>query len=71
MLSLDALNKYFGKLTDVIRSRYLIAYQPAKFSPDGRYRSIRVGAVKDGTRFKVHVRKGYYTRTAPNRVTLG
>jgi Ca-activated chloride channel family protein len=63
--NLGALDKYLTKLPDVIRTRYFVAYRPAAFRPDGKYRTIQVTASKDGKRFKVHVRKGYYARLAP------
>ena len=65
--SLNALDRYLAKLPEVIRSRYLIAYRPANFAPNGKYRSIRVVAEKDGRRLHVTTRKGYYARlTAGN-----
>ncbi len=68
--SLSALDKYLSRLPDVIRSRYLVAYRPSGFAPDGKYRTIRVIAAKDGKRLKVHVRRGYYTRLAPNPISV-
>lgn len=62
--SLNALDHYLAKLPDVIRSRYLIAYKPADFAPNGKYRSIRVIAEKDGKRLHVTARKGYYARAS-------
>lgn len=60
--NLHALDQYLSQLPDVIRSRYLIAYRPADFSPNGKYRTIRVVATKNGKHLKVHARKGYYAR---------
>jgi Ca-activated chloride channel homolog len=62
------LSRSFDKLRDLIRSRYFIAYKPANFQADGRYRTIHVSATKDGQRLKVQARKGYYARleTRPN-----
>jgi VWFA-related protein len=60
------------KLGDLIRSRYLVAYSPAGFVPNGTYRTIRISAEKDGKRLRVHARKGYYARLeapAPQRRT--
>ncbi len=57
-----ALSKSLDKLQDLIRSRYLIAYKPAGFEPDGKYRSITITAEKDGKRLQVHARKGYFAR---------
>lgn len=57
---LRTLNKTFDKLRDVIRSRYLVAYRPADFQNDGRFRRITIIASKNGRRMKVHARDGYY-----------
>ena len=54
------LNKTFEKLRKVIRSRYLVAYKPANFLADGKFRPIIIVAKKDGRSLKVHARKGYY-----------
>ena len=56
------LGRSFDKLRDQIRSRYLIAYRPADFEPDGRYRSITIVAAKNGKHLQVHARKGYHAR---------
>ncbi|HKU24327.1 MAG TPA: VWA domain-containing protein, partial [Candidatus Sulfotelmatobacter sp.] len=61
--SLRALDSYLDELPQTIRSRYLIAYRPADFKPDGRFRPVRVTAAKDGKRLRVQVRKGYYSRS--------
>lgn len=64
---ISTLDKSLDKLRDLIRSRYLVAYKPADFTPDGKYRAIRLTAEKDGKRLQVHVRKGYFARVAsPN-----
>jgi VWFA-related protein len=49
-------------LQEVIRGRYLIAYKPAEFQHDGRYRQISLTAARSGHKLKVYSRKGYYTR---------
>ena len=56
------LSKSLDRLHDLIRSRYLIAYKPAEFQADGKYRSITTTAEKDGKRLQVHARKGYFAR---------
>jgi Ca-activated chloride channel family protein len=56
------LAKTLDKLGDLIRSRYLVAYSPADFVPNGSYRTIRISAEKNGKRLQVHARKGYYAR---------
>ncbi len=65
---MSTLGKSFDKLRDQIRSRYLIAYKPADFELNGKYRSITIIAEKNGRRLQVHARKGYHARleaTAP------
>ena len=61
------LGRSFDKLRDLIRSRYFIAYKPADFLPDGRYRTISITAEKNGKKLQVRSRKGYHARleTAP------
>ena len=59
---LQSLGRSFDKLRDEIRSRYLIAYKPAGFEPDGKYRTIAIFAEKNGKRLQVHARKGYHAR---------
>jgi VWFA-related protein len=61
---LQALDLYLNQLPQAIRSRYLIAYRPADFKPDGRFRPVRLMAAKNGKRLRVQVRKGYYARMA-------
>ena len=57
-----ALGGTFDKLRDNIRSRYLLAYRPAAFMPNGRYHTISIVAQKDGAHLQVHARKGYRAR---------
>jgi Ca-activated chloride channel homolog len=59
--------KSLEKLRELIRSRYLLAYKPADFVPDGKYRPVHVVAERDGKHLQVHVRKGYYARVAAQR----
>ena len=59
-----SFEKSLEKLRDLIRSRYLIAYKPAAFAANGKYRPVHVIAIRDGKRMQVHVRKGYYARLA-------
>jgi VWFA-related protein len=54
-------SKSLAELQQVIRSRYLISYRPALFTPDGHYRSIAIVAQKSGRKLKVNARKGYYS----------
>ena len=64
---ISTLDKSLDRIRELIRSRYLVAYKPADFTPDGKYRSIRLTAEKNGKRLQVHVRKGYFARLAsPN-----
>jgi Ca-activated chloride channel homolog len=64
---LVTFEKSLDKLRELIRNRYLLAYKPADFSPDGKYRPIHVVAERDGKHLQVHVRKGYYARLAAQR----
>lgn len=56
------LGRSFDKLRDQIRSRYVVAYKPADFEANGKYRTITILAVKNGKRLQVHARKGYHAR---------
>jgi VWFA-related protein len=56
------VDKNIDALATTIRNRYEIAYKPAEFVPDGKYRSVRVQASKNGKRLHVRVRNGYYAR---------
>jgi VWFA-related protein len=60
---MTTLGKSFDKLRDQVRSRYLIAYKPADFEPNGKYRTISIVAEKDGKHLQVHARKGYHARS--------
>lgn len=59
---MPSLGKAFDKLRDSIRSRYFIAYMPADFQPNGRYRTIRITARKNGQTLRVRAREGYHAR---------
>lgn len=54
------LGQKFAQLQQILRGRYLIAYRPAGFERDGRYRSIDIQARKGGRKLLVFARKGYY-----------
>ena len=58
--SVHRLSRSLADLQQVIRSRYLISYKPAKFKRDGQYRSINITAEKDGHKLRVYARKGYF-----------
>jgi Ca-activated chloride channel family protein len=60
-----SVSKAFRKLHDLIRSRYLVAYKPADFVPNGKYRTITITVKKNGKPLQVRARKGYYTRLEP------
>jgi VWFA-related protein len=59
---LSLLGKKFDKLRDIIRNRYLIAYRPADFQPDGHYRKIAITVTQGGRQLAVRARRGYYAR---------
>jgi VWFA-related protein len=52
----------FSDIQDELRSQYAVAYRPADFENDGRFRSIEI---KSETRknLKIRARKGYYAPT--------
>jgi Ca-activated chloride channel homolog len=58
--SVDRLNKSLGALQQVLRSRYLVSYKPARFERNGQYRAIDITAEKDGRKLRVYARKGYF-----------
>ncbi|HEX6802698.1 MAG TPA: VWA domain-containing protein [Terriglobales bacterium] len=56
------LDSTLGSIQELIRSRYLISYKPADFTPDGSYRRIEISASRSGHKLRVYARRGYYTR---------
>jgi VWFA-related protein len=48
----------FLSIQEELRSQYAVAYRPANFAADGRYRTIEILAQEKG--LKVRTRKGYY-----------
>ena len=54
----SAMAKAFDQLTSQLRSYYLVAYHPARFSRDGSYRTIQLKTKRHGV--KVLCRRGYY-----------
>lgn len=48
----------FLSIQEELRSQYAVAYKPANFAADGRYRTIEILAQNRG--LKVRTRKGYY-----------
>jgi len=48
----------FLSIQEELRSQYAVAYKPANFSADGRYRTIEILAQDKG--YKVRTRRGYY-----------
>jgi len=56
--------KAFAKIGTELRSRYAVSYKPADFTPDGRYRKIKIEGRKSGEKLEIRARKGYYARAA-------
>jgi Ca-activated chloride channel family protein len=52
----------FMEIQDELRSQYQVAYKPADFLADGRYRTIQILAKSD-KKLKVRARTGYYAPT--------
>jgi VWFA-related protein len=48
----------FSEIQEELRSQYALAYKPADFNSDGRYRSIEISARNN--KLKVRSRKGYF-----------
>jgi VWFA-related protein len=58
------ITKAFEKIAEELRSRYVVSYRPADFSDNGRFRTINIGARRDGRKLHVRARKGYYARSS-------
>lgn len=58
-----------AQIAEELHSRYAIAYRPADFNMDGRYRRVRITAQQRGKKIKIHGRNGYYAGTPTNVVT--
>ncbi len=59
---IEDVSNAFAEIQDELRSQYAVAYKPANFESNGRYRSIEILA--DNKKYRVRARKGYY---APSR----
>ena len=55
---IEDVANYFTEIQDELRSQYAIAYKPAAFAFDGRFRTIQISTLDK--KFKVRSRKGYY-----------
>ena len=55
---IEDVSNAFSEISDELRSQYAVAYKPADFLPNGKYRSIEILA--DNKKYKVRARKGYY-----------
>ena len=58
---IEDVSKAFAEIQDELRSQYAVAYKPADFQADGRYRSIEI--VADNKKYHVRARKGYFAPT--------
>jgi VWFA-related protein len=59
------LAKSFSKISEELRSRYSLSYVPSDFTPDGRFRKIKLEARFAGRKVTVRVRPGYYASIPP------
>jgi VWFA-related protein len=50
--------KAFRQVEEALRSQYVLAYKPAQFQPDGKYRPIALSARE--SKFKIECRRGYF-----------
>ncbi|MCU1308601.1 MAG: von Willebrand factor, type, partial [Acidobacteriaceae bacterium] len=48
----------FSEIQEELRSQYALAYKPADFTADGRYRSIDISSRNN--KLRVRSRKGYF-----------
>ncbi len=65
------LKRGLADLQEVIRSRYLISYKPARFELDGHYRKIEVTTRRSGRKLRLYARKGYVGQVrSPGEETL-
>lgn len=55
---IEDVANYFSEIQDELRSQYAIAYKPAAFAFDGRFRAIDISTLDK--KFRVRSRKGYY-----------
>ncbi len=60
---LQDVSDSFTEIQDELRSQYAVAYKPADFAADGRFRTINIDATKNKN-LKVRARKGYYAPKA-------
>lgn len=67
--SRNALGPALAQIAEELHSRYAIAYRPADFNLDGRYRRVRITARQRGKKLKIYGRNGYYAGTPTNMVT--
>ena len=58
---IEDVSNAFAEIQDELRSQYAVAYKPADFQPNGRYRTIDITA--DNKKYHVRARKGYYAPT--------
>ena len=57
---LGDINRRLADLQQVLRGRYLVYYTPSSGQTDGRFHAVDIKAEKEGHKFKVYARKGYY-----------
>jgi len=58
---IEDVSNAFAEIQDELRSQYAVAYKPADFQADGRYRAIDIAS--DNKKYHVRARKGYYAPT--------
>jgi Ca-activated chloride channel family protein len=55
---IEDVSNSFAEIQDELRSQYAMAYKPANFAADGRYRSIDITA--ENKKYHVRARRGYF-----------
>ena len=61
--SLSQLDNAFHKISDELRTQYLLAYYPSRRLSSSEFRRVQINlsSIPDGADYKVHHRTGYYS----------
>lgn len=69
--NLQGLQEASAEISNSLRTQYVIGYQPANASPDGKFRKVKVklNEPSSGAKRSVHTRSGYFVPDAKGEVT--
>lgn len=65
----DEFGPALAQIAEELHKRYAIAYRPADFNMDGRYRRVRITAQQRGKKIQIHGRNGYYAGASTDVMT--